>query len=137
MTVEEYENLCSKEVKRTHLKLYRAPLRFEPSNATINAPVPIDPYYLGLWLGDGAKSHAGIFSNASDRVVGLWLQSYVDRLNSTRPNGARPLCLKERVIYPAGTVIGLHSPAIRRIMIRLNTEFLALNKERVIVGTPS
>ena len=108
MTVEEYENLCSKEVKRSHLKLYRAPLCFVPSVATINAQVPIDPYYLGLWLGDGAKSHTGIFSNASDRVVSLWLQSYVDRLNSNKPNGARALCLKERIIYPAGTVIRLH-----------------------------
>jgi NAD(P)H-dependent glutamate synthase small subunit len=108
MTVEEYENMCSKEVKRVHLRLYRAPLRFERSKASVNAAVPIDPYYLGLWLGDGSKSHAGICSNASDRSVAVWLQSYVDRLNGTRPSGARALHLRADRKYPAGTVIGTH-----------------------------
>jgi NAD(P)H-dependent glutamate synthase small subunit len=108
MTVEEYENLCSKEVKKNHLKLYRAPLRFEPSNAAINATVPVDPYFLGLWLGDGDKNNAAITSNVSDRAVAVWLQSYVDRLNSMRPNGARPLHLKQNLSQLAGTVTGTH-----------------------------
>lgn len=101
MTVEEYEKLCSKEVKRNHLKLYRAKLVFTPSLVPPEErPVPIDPYFLGLWLGDGNAASTGIAS--SDREIAVWLQSYVDRLNRQRPNGARPLHLRENLSHRAG-----------------------------------
>jgi hypothetical protein len=101
MTVEQYENLCSKELKRTHLKLYRAKLIFTPSLIPPEErPVPIDPYFLGLWLGDGTATTTGIAS--SDQEVAVWLQSYVDRLNRRRPNGARPLHLRVSQGHRAG-----------------------------------
>lgn len=105
MTVKEYERLCcTKDVKRNHLKLYRACLAFEPSTIpSEQRPVPVDPYFLGLWLGDGTAASTGISS--SDREVAVWLCSYVDQLNSARQRGARSLQLVERLIYPAGTAL--------------------------------
>ena len=103
MTVQEYERLCSKEIKRDHLKLYRASRTFETSTVSPSQrDLPIDPYFLGLWLGDGTAASSGIAS--SDREVAVWLRLYVDRLNSTRPLGARPLFLSEHLIHAAGTV---------------------------------
>jgi hypothetical protein len=102
MTVEQYENLCSKEIKRSHLKLYRAKLGYTPSLVPPEQrPVPVDPYFLGLWLGDGTAAVPAITS--SDREVSVWLQSYVDRLNRQRPIGARPLHLRESLVQRAGT----------------------------------
>lgn len=101
MTVEEYENLCSNEVKRSHLKLYRAKLVFTPSLIPPDErPIPIDPYFLGLWLGDGNADDTGITS--SDHEVAVWLQLYVDRLNRQRRNGARPLHLRVNLSRLAG-----------------------------------
>jgi hypothetical protein len=108
MTVEQYENLCSKEVKRSHLKLYRAKLIFTPLIPPEERPVPIDPYFLGLWLGDGSAANTAISS--SDQEVAVWLQSYVDRLNRQRPNGARPLHLR----VDAGVRVGQEMTGARR-----------------------
>lgn len=103
MTVEEYERLCcTNDVKRNHLKLYRARLAFQPSTVLPEQrAVPVDPYFLGLWLGVGTATSTAISS--SDREVPVWLRAYVDRLNSARPQGARPLQLVERLVSPAGT----------------------------------
>ncbi|KAK9344391.1 hypothetical protein V1522DRAFT_445025 [Lipomyces starkeyi] len=97
MTVEEYERLCCKEVKRKHLKLYRAPLAFDPATiSTGPRALPVDPYFLGLWPGDGTAISAEIAS--ADREIPVWLQSYVDRLNSSRKPGARELYLTKVVL---------------------------------------
>ncbi|KAI9734870.1 MAG: glutamate synthase [NADH] [Cirrosporium novae-zelandiae] len=103
MTVEEYEKMCSKEVKRTHIKLYRAKPAFNPTIISPQRSLLVDPYFLGLWLGDGYAGNTGISS--SDREVAVWLHSYLNRLNSNRPPGARALQMSERLIYPAGTVL--------------------------------
>jgi hypothetical protein len=113
MTVEEYENLCSEEVKRNHLKLYRAKLVFTPSLVPPEQrPVPINPYFLGLWLGDGTAANTGIAT--SDREIVVWLQSYVGRLNRQRPLGARPLHLHEQVSHCVGDKIQ-NSPYYARV----------------------
>ena len=104
MTVEQYQNLCSKEVKRNHLKLYRAKLTYVPSPVPPEQrPVPVDPYFLGLWLGDGTAVSTSISS--SDREIAVWLNSYVERLNRGRPLGARPLALHEHLTSRAGDII--------------------------------
>jgi NAD(P)H-dependent glutamate synthase small subunit len=104
ITVEEYEKMCSKEVKKNHLKLYRAALTFEPNVTPANQrPVPVDPYFLGMWIGDGTSASTGISS--ADRETAVWLQTYVDQLNSIKPLGARPVHLSHIKRYPAGTVM--------------------------------
>ncbi|KAK9363459.1 hypothetical protein V1504DRAFT_446189, partial [Lipomyces starkeyi] len=103
MTVEEYEQLCCKEVKGNYLKLYRAPLAFDPSTVSAGArALPVDQYFLGLWLGDGTASCAGI--STSDREIAVWLQSYVDRLNSSRPPLDKLYSVK-KLATPAGKVM--------------------------------
>ncbi|KAM0224676.1 hypothetical protein ACHAQD_002257 [Fusarium lateritium] len=97
VSVETFENFCSKEAKRMHLKLYRTPLAFVPApigqDPNADEALPIDPYFLGLWLGDGGAEGPIIYG--SDAETRVWLSSYVDRLNNGRPAGARPLKLRE------------------------------------------
>ncbi|KAI9846186.1 MAG: glutamate synthase [NADH] [Sclerophora amabilis] len=101
MTVQEYEDICSKDIKQDHLKLYRAPPTPESSATPAQRSCPLDPYFLGLWLGDGTAGSTAITS--SDREVHVWLQSYVDHLNSIRPEGARPLHLAQSPKTAAGS----------------------------------
>ncbi|KAJ8100264.1 hypothetical protein POJ06DRAFT_100418 [Lipomyces tetrasporus] len=79
MTIDQYKRLCNKSAIRS-FKLYRCPLQLESSIATTGTrPLPVDPYFLGLWLGDGTVGRAEISS--SDPEIGVWLESYVERLN--------------------------------------------------------
>ncbi|KAK9371801.1 uncharacterized protein V1513DRAFT_487572 [Lipomyces chichibuensis] len=79
MTIDEHKQLCRKAAVRC-FKLYRCPLAFDSSTATTSTqPLPVDPYFLGLWLGDGSVGKAEISS--SDPEIGVWLESYVERLN--------------------------------------------------------
>ncbi|KAK9354982.1 hypothetical protein V1523DRAFT_406494 [Lipomyces doorenjongii] len=81
MTIDQYKRLCSKNAIRS-FKLYRCPLAFDSSIATTGTqPLPVDPYFLGLWLGDGSVERAEITS--SDPEIAVWLESYVERLNSS------------------------------------------------------
>jgi len=108
LTVGQVQRLCNKEIRSRHLKIYRAPLAFRP--ATLSAEqstLPLDPYYLGLWLGDGFAANTGIAS--SDRETEVWMNSYVDRLNDARPAGTRPLVLRKQLSASAGRAIGPYS----------------------------
>ncbi|KAK9429821.1 hypothetical protein V1505DRAFT_373095 [Lipomyces doorenjongii] len=102
MTVEEYERLCTKETKLRYLKLYRAPFVFDPSTVSADQrALPVDPYFLGLWLGDGTADNADIVAADFDHETEVWLRSYVDRLNSSRP--ARDLELTKTLSSAAGS----------------------------------
>lgn len=61
--------------------------------ATDDGDLPIEPTWLGLWLGDGLHSDTIITSSDFDETRG-YLAGYVDRLNATRPAGAAPLHLR-------------------------------------------
>ncbi|KAK9486470.1 hypothetical protein V1527DRAFT_57367 [Lipomyces starkeyi] len=105
MTVQQYERLCSKPVKRSHLKLHRVPLAFDPSTATTDQrDLPIDPYFLGLWLGDGEICPSATITT-SDEEIAVWLQSFTDRLNSLRREGEPELLLTKTLCNPASTNI--------------------------------
>ncbi|KAK9260732.1 hypothetical protein V1519DRAFT_447740, partial [Lipomyces tetrasporus] len=105
MTVEENERLCCEVVKHIHLKLHRAPLGFDPSTVS-SCPLPLDPFFLGLWIGDGSADSTRITSSASDPETRVWLQSYVDRLNSCRPQDTPQLHLAITRVHAAGTERG-------------------------------
>ncbi|KLP08918.1 putative Chitin Synthase 1 (chs-1) [Fusarium fujikuroi] len=96
MTMDEYLGTCtsSAELKFKKLRLYRAPLRFVPHPGP-EVPLPVDPYWLGLWLGDGKKASPEIIS--TDPEVKLYMEAYVDRLNSVRPEGSDLLRVSEYV----------------------------------------
>ncbi|KAG6360251.1 hypothetical protein INS49_011307 [Diaporthe citri] len=107
MTLDQFEASCCKkdDLPHNHLKLYRAPLRFVPSE-TPSADVPLDPYWFGFWLGDGVKRTTQIVS--SDLEIKVYIQAYVDRLNAEKPADAHPLGLSEQIIEKAGDV--MHDP---------------------------
>ena len=51
-----------------NLKLIRRPIRYAERN------IPLDPYFLGLWLGDGTHSSASI-TNIDEEIIG-WLKDF-------------------------------------------------------------
>ncbi|KAK9242195.1 hypothetical protein V1506DRAFT_548342, partial [Lipomyces tetrasporus] len=102
MTVQQYERLCSKQVKHDRLKLYRVPFAFDPTTiSTDQRDLPVDPYFLGLWLGDGKSRTTAIVT--TDDEIALWLQSYTDRLNSLRQDDEGKLRLTRTLNSAAGT----------------------------------
>lgn len=54
LTVKEYLQLSTK--MKGILKLYKAPVKFSENKQLLS----IDPYFLGLWLGDGLSNKVGI-----------------------------------------------------------------------------
>ncbi|KAK9320406.1 hypothetical protein V1517DRAFT_340797 [Lipomyces orientalis] len=104
VTVREHERLCSKAVKLDRLKVYRAPLAFDPSTVSADPEaLPLDPTFLGLWLGDGSSDRTRIVAAATDPETRVWLETYVDRLNSSRPQDAPKLRLTKKLNSAAGT----------------------------------
>ncbi len=61
----------NKSFKRYHL-LYRVPVEFPEQE------VSIDPYFLGLWLGDGSSNNTAI--TTMDKEIADYLQDYADQL---------------------------------------------------------
>ncbi|KAK9361388.1 hypothetical protein V1504DRAFT_481882, partial [Lipomyces starkeyi] len=103
MTVAEYERLCCNQVKRHHLKLYRVVHAFDPATVSADSrALPVDPYFLGLWLGDGSARNTSITS--ADPEIPAWLQGYVNRLNCSTKPGAPELHLSKQLNCAAGTV---------------------------------
>ncbi|KAK9483519.1 hypothetical protein V1527DRAFT_491754 [Lipomyces starkeyi] len=118
MTVAEYERLCCNSVKRHHLKLYRVGLAFDPATVSADSrALPVDPYFLGLWLGDGTAREATITS--VDPEIPAWLQGYVNRLNCSRTPGAPELHLSKQLSQAAGTNRGTN----RRPIVATNDVF--------------
>lgn len=54
--------------QKRNLKLYRKPIVYEQRN------VALDPYFLGLWLGDGSHGHADV-TNIDEEVIS-YLKEY-------------------------------------------------------------
>lgn len=79
MTTKEYMELPAGAQRI--LLLYRAPtLDFNVAAACSAATLPVDPYFLGLWLGDGsADKPTQIFINNEKEVVGF-LRDYAEQL---------------------------------------------------------
>ncbi|KAK2781608.1 glutamate synthase [NADH] [Emmonsiellopsis sp. PD_33] len=86
-TVTQVKNHCSKEAKCDHIKLYRAPLVTKPSTSTSASCLPVDPYFLGLWLGDGAKRITLVGVVLSNGYVLAWFKRMLPSL-WPRPGGA-------------------------------------------------
>ncbi|CAO1623434.1 unnamed protein product [Parajaminaea phylloscopi] len=112
MTVTQYH--ASKHIQnRTalsstishRLKMPRFPIETMPQDAASDAALPLDPWFLGLWLGDGDHDKARITSHSSDVQVHQKLERLVDVINESRPIGKAPLHLK---VYRAETFGNSH-----------------------------
>lgn len=113
-TVTEFEAYCNKEVARMNMQTYRVPLEFKDfgmsSGDKSQSTLPLDPYFLGLWLGDGSVG-APVVSSA-DVETRAWLQQYVNSLNEGRPAGTRPLKVTIKLSLKAGefnAALGYHN----------------------------
>ena len=60
---------------RGHLKCWRAKSIERPENK-----VPVDPYFLGVWLGDGCSSDGCIRISNPDKEIIDWLFAYANRM---------------------------------------------------------
>jgi hypothetical protein len=79
MTVDQYINLPP--ATRRMLLLYRASsLPLNEEGATASPQLPIDPYYLGLYLGDGTAHNPTIVSNNHEPEVVNFLEEHAARL---------------------------------------------------------
>lgn len=69
------------EIKETHALLpkwgKRPMVKRAKALVTDESDLPIDPYLLGVWLGDGTSASVSITSSTEDRV---WLRSEIERL---------------------------------------------------------
>ncbi|KAK9373966.1 uncharacterized protein V1513DRAFT_485645 [Lipomyces chichibuensis] len=119
MAVEKYERLCTQDAKLKFLKLYRMPLAFDPSSVSSNQrDLPVDPYFLGLWIGDGNAANADIAG--SDREIEIWLRSYVDRLNSSMPS--HDLVLTKELVHARGTEVIRGEYASNKVVYHRNKD---------------
>jgi len=59
ITIQNYLNICSKIIRKDHLKCFKTPFPVFKFN---NNELPLDPYFLGIWLGDGDADRVGITS---------------------------------------------------------------------------
>lgn len=91
LTIDEVRKLPEWYVKR-HLQGYKTDVDF------LHSDVPLDPYFLGLWLGDGFK-HTGAIFTADNEVVN-YLQDYATKKEigiSIQPDKPGEKCLRVMV----------------------------------------
>ncbi len=71
VSISEYFNLSA--TGREKLKIYRAPVEFPAQ------PVPIDPYLIGYWLGDGISTKSAI--TTADAMILSYFRDALGPLN--------------------------------------------------------
>ena len=83
-TTKEIVNISIKDYleksdrfKHTH-KLYRVPVEYSDTDHQLT----INPYFLGLWLGDGTKNRVGI--TTADEEIVTYLNEFTSKLNSKK-----------------------------------------------------
>lgn len=65
---------CSKKFKHEHKLFQSSCIDFDESCA-----LPIDPYFIGLWIGDGTKDLRGVRVTKEDAEIVDYLNSFADR----------------------------------------------------------
>lgn len=74
MSAIEYLNVCTKFIRLNRLKGYKVPY---PVVHNLNYELPLDPYFLGIWLGDGCASRAIITS--TDIEIEEYLYQFAEK----------------------------------------------------------
>ena len=89
INIQDFMNICSKDAKETRLKGYKAsrPI-FKQCDE-----LPLDPYFVGVWLGDGTTGDVKITS--ADFEIEEYLNNFVKKYND--------LCILKQTIY-AGSI---------------------------------
>ena len=125
MTVRDY--LKQSKCFKRYAQLYRKPLNFPTQ------PVKIDPYWLGLWLGDGTSANTSITTVDSEILAAIRIEAIARNLcvSTVKQEGKTP-----RYLIHAGKA-GWHS-SLRNDLKRYNLlnnkhvpEVYKLNSRRV------
>jgi hypothetical protein len=74
ISIKDYINICSKNVKLVRLNGYRVPY---PIFDYENSNLPLDPYFLGIWLGDGDNS--GMVITSVDPEIEMYLNTLASK----------------------------------------------------------
>jgi molecular chaperone DnaK (HSP70) len=90
ISIKDYMNICTEDTKNVRLKGYKA----SPKFSDINSQLPIDPYILGLWLGDGFVGEPVFVT--SDKEVEDYLYDFIKRYKN--------LMTIEKKTFPVGNV---------------------------------
>ena len=75
MNVEQYFNACNHTLRGDHLQGFKIPLPIFKALVEL----PLDPYYLGMWLGDGSKGDVVV--TTSDYEIRDSLESLASKYN--------------------------------------------------------
>lgn len=93
MTIDEVRKMGASFLNHWHG--YKVGVEYEYVNQ------PLDPYFIGLWLGDGTSANAGI--TTADKEIATFLKSYADRRGQhlsvrkfSRPNKAKMYVIVQR-----------------------------------------
>lgn len=71
ISVKDYLNLSKGSIIKKHSKGYKSPLiKFKEIN------LEIDPYYLGLWLGDGHTNNINKITNFDNEIISYLKENY-------------------------------------------------------------
>lgn len=73
ITVQDFLNMCSSDTQNSRLKGYKVP---RPVYNEYQDDLPLDPYFVGLWLGDGSTDDVIIYS--SDQEIETYLNEYAE-----------------------------------------------------------
>jgi L1 cell adhesion molecule like protein len=124
MTVENFLK-CNKNKQLSHLKGYRTSKPIY--NKTLD--LPIDPYYLGLWLGDGTTNHPGHITSSDSEI-----EEYLNKFANNYPN---MIVRKDLIIYNRDSTINsvkecfhyriVHSNSLKTELNPINSIFKELN----------
>ncbi len=80
MSINEYVNICSKDCRETRLKGYKVPKPCKHADSEL----PLDPYLLGLWLGDGHEEDVVITS--ADKEIEEYLTQFAESYGNLHIN---------------------------------------------------
>lgn len=78
ISVEDFMTKCSKDCRERRLKGYRVKKPVKEHNHKL----PLDPYFLGLWLGDGHSDDVVITSN--DHEIETYLNEFCKQHNNIK-----------------------------------------------------
>ncbi|PWN17749.1 hypothetical protein BCV69DRAFT_285629 [Microstroma glucosiphilum] len=80
----------------TNLKMTRYSYQMLPAGDDRDDHLPVDPYFVGLWFGDGGHRTPTITVSERDTQIIERLHRLCNRLNDSRPGWAAPLQVKFR-----------------------------------------
>lgn len=116
ISLDEYL-LKNKTFKHLH-KLFKVPVNF-PQNEVLD----LDPYFVGLWLGDGKKDLSGIQISNTDKEIITYLTEIADKYGLTLTNYEKRKDFCPSWAITAGNVGGKSNVLLDRLRDAVTEDF--------------